>query len=39
MKAITQEWINFAETDLRACEKMIDDKFLTNIVAFHSQQQ
>ena len=38
MKAITQDWINFAETDLRTCKKLIDDVFLTNIVAFHAQQ-
>ncbi len=38
MKAITQDWLNYAETDLFACKKMIDDEFLTNIVAFHAQQ-
>jgi len=38
MKDSTQQWLNFAETDLRTCEKLLDDVFLTNVVAFHSQQ-
>ena len=38
MKKITKEWLNFAKTDLLNCEKIINDKALTNIVAFHSQQ-
>jgi HEPN domain-containing protein len=38
MKDTTIQWLNFAETDLRTCEKLLDDVFLTNIVAFHSQQ-
>ena len=38
MKAITQDWLNFAETDLQTCKKLINDEFLTNIVAFHAQQ-
>ncbi len=38
MKDTTQHWLNFAETDLRTCEKLLDDDFLTNIIAFHSQQ-
>ena len=38
MKDTTQQWLNFAETDLRTCEKLLDDDFLTNVVAFHSQQ-
>ncbi len=38
MKVTTQDWLNYAETDLIACEKMLDDVFLTNIVAFHTQQ-
>jgi len=38
MKNTTQQWLNFAETDLRTCEKLLDDDFVTNIVAFHSQQ-
>ncbi len=38
MKDTTQQWLNFAKTDLRSCEKLLDDVFLTNIVTFHSQQ-
>lgn len=38
MKDTTRQWLNFAATDLRTCEKLLDDGFLTNIVAFHSQQ-
>ena len=38
MKAITQNWLNYAKADLRNCEHIIKDEFLTNIVAFHSQQ-
>ncbi len=38
MKKITEEWLKFAYTDLLSCEKIVDDKLLTNIVAFHSQQ-
>ena len=38
MKDTTPQWLSFAETDLRTCEKLLDDDFLTNIVAFHSQQ-
>lgn len=38
MKQVTQEWLNFALTDLKNCEKILDDEFLTNIVAFHAQQ-
>ena len=38
MKAITQNWLNYAKADLLNCEHIIKDVFLTNIVAFHSQQ-
>jgi HEPN domain-containing protein len=38
MKDSAQQWLNFGETDLRTCEKLVDDIFVTNIVAFHSQQ-
>ncbi len=38
MKAITQNWLNYAKADLRNCEHIIKDELLTNIVAFHSQQ-
>ncbi len=38
MKAITQQWLNFAEKDLKSCNNNIKDTSLTNIVAFHCQQ-
>jgi len=38
MKATTQDWLSYAETDLSACERMLEDEFLTNVVAFHAQQ-
>ncbi len=38
MKAITQNWLSYAETDLLACKEIIENEHLTNIVAFHSQQ-
>ncbi len=38
MKAITQQWLEFAQADLKSCENNLKDEFLTNIVAFHSQQ-
>jgi HEPN domain-containing protein len=38
MKASTRQWLDFAKADLVNCERILDDKFLTAIVAFHSQQ-
>jgi len=38
MKVKTQKWIDFAKTDLKSCENNLHDDFVTNIVAFHSQQ-
>jgi len=38
MKQISKEWLNLALTDIKSCEKILDDSFLTNIVAFHTQQ-
>ena len=38
MKAITQQWLDLARSDLRSCENNKDDDFVTNVVAFHSQQ-
>jgi len=38
MKISTQQWLEYAKTDLLNCERVIDDEQLTNIVAFHSQQ-
>ncbi len=38
MKAITQEWLNYAQTDLLTCKEILNNEQLTNIVAFHAQQ-
>lgn len=38
MKASTRQWLDFAMTDLRSCENNLNDEFVTNVVAFHSQQ-
>ena len=38
MKASTRQWLEFAQTDLRSCENNLNDEFVTNVVAFHSQQ-
>jgi len=38
MKVTTQQWLDYARTDLRSCENNIFDDFVTNIVAFHAQQ-
>ena len=38
MKASTQQWLEYAKADLINCERILDDEFLTAIVAFHSQQ-
>lgn len=38
MKQVTQDWLSFALTDLKSCEMIINDAFLSNVVAFHSQQ-
>ena len=38
MKEITKQWLDFAKADLLNCELIINQEFLTNIVAFHSQQ-
>lgn len=38
MRETTRQWLDLAKTDLLACERLIDDVFLTNIVAFHAQQ-
>ena len=38
MKDTTQQWLDFAETDLLTCKKILGDGFLTNVVTFHSQQ-
>lgn len=38
MNALAKEWLNQAEKDLQVIEKILDEKNLTNIIAFHSQQ-
>ncbi len=38
MKASTQQWLDFAKADLLNCKLILEDDFLTTIVAFHSQQ-
>lgn len=38
MKTTTKQWLDFAKTDLLACERTLNDDLLTNIVAFHAQQ-
>ncbi len=38
MKAITKEWLIRASEDLAVAKEIIDREFLTNMVAFHSQQ-
>ena len=38
MKVSTRQWLDFAKADLLNCERILDDDFLTTIVAFHSQQ-
>ena len=38
MKLATREWLELAETDLRAATVLCGDEFLTAAVAFHCQQ-
>lgn len=38
MKPSTQQWLDFAKADLINCERILEDEYLTTIVAFHSQQ-
>ncbi len=38
MKATTKQWLDYAQTDLRSCQNNLHDDFVTNVVAFHSQQ-
>ncbi|MCF8367427.1 MAG: HEPN domain-containing protein [Bacteroidales bacterium] len=38
MKPITKEWLIAAEDDLLSAKKLVTEKRLTNIVAFHCQQ-
>ncbi len=38
MKKLAEEWLKHAEKDLLTIERIIDEEYLTNIVAFHAQQ-
>lgn len=38
MKRQTEHWLDSAEDDLAVIEKIMDDEYLTHMVAFHSQQ-
>lgn len=38
MKAITQEWLNSAKSDLETIEEIQDNDSLTHVIAFHAQQ-
>ena len=38
MKEVTKQWIELAKTDIICSKESLSDDFLTNIVAFHSQQ-
>lgn len=38
MKKITQAWLDAAEDDLRAMDRLAGDQTLTNVMAFHAQQ-
>lgn len=38
MKKVTEEWFKAAKDDLNVIEKIIDYDYLSNIIAFHSQQ-
>jgi HEPN domain-containing protein len=38
MKTATLEWLKAGELDLKTMEKLLDDEFLTCMVAFHAQQ-
>jgi len=35
---MSKEWIKASTSDLRTISRIIDDEYLTHIVAFHSQQ-
>jgi hypothetical protein len=38
MKKVISGWITLAEKDIRAASVIINEEYLTNIVAFHCQQ-
>ena len=38
MKLSTKSWLDLADRDLRAAQKLLEDEYLINIVLFHCQQ-
>ena len=38
MKKQAEEWLQFADVDLRSAEKLIDDEYLTRAAAYHVHQ-
>jgi len=38
MKLSTKSWLELADRDLKAAQKLLEDEYLTNIVLFHCQQ-
>lgn len=36
MKATTQQWLDFARTDLHSCINNINDDFVTNLIRLYS---
>jgi len=38
MKEVTKQWIEFAKSDIICSKESLSNIYLTNIVAFHSQQ-
>ncbi|MCF7945993.1 MAG: HEPN domain-containing protein [Spirochaetia bacterium] len=38
MKKRVEEWIHFAEVDIKAIKKLIEEPALSQIAAFHCQQ-
>ena len=38
MRERAEEWLEFADVDLRAAEKLGDDEYLSRATAFHAHQ-
>ena len=38
MKEPAKEWLKYAEQDLLTIKKILDEEYLTNVIAFHAQQ-
>ena len=36
MKKLAEEWLIYADKDLKTIEKILDEEYLTNVAAFHS---